>query len=95
MEPVVSVNQLTKRFGKITAVNAIAFDIHEGEIFGLLGPNGAWQGSRLVNGGKYALLGTTMAPGFDPQSFELGIKEQLIKQYPDWSEMIGTLCRNQ
>ncbi len=41
MEPVVSVKNLTKRFGKITAVNGILFDIQEGEIFGLLGPNGA------------------------------------------------------
>jgi predicted cupin superfamily sugar epimerase len=28
-------------------------------------PGGTWQGSRLVSGGRWALLGTTMAPGFD------------------------------
>lgn len=41
MNPVVSVNNLTKHFGTVTAVNDISFDIREGEIFGLLGPNGA------------------------------------------------------
>ena len=37
----VSVKQLTKKFGKFTAVNQVSFDIPQGEIFGLLGPNGA------------------------------------------------------
>lgn len=41
MSTVVSVHNLRKQFGKITAVNGISFDIQEGEIFGLLGPNGA------------------------------------------------------
>ncbi len=38
---VVEVHQLTKRFGKITAVNHLSFFIEEGKITGLLGPNGA------------------------------------------------------
>ena len=35
-------------------------------------PGGVWQGSRLRHGGKYALLGTTMAPGFEYQDYETG-----------------------
>lgn len=38
---VLSVSNLTKRFGEFTAVNSISFDIKEGEAVGLLGPNGA------------------------------------------------------
>jgi len=34
-------------------------------------PAGAWQGARLVPGGRWALLGTTMSPGFDSADFEL------------------------
>lgn len=41
MEPIVSVTNLTKQFGKNLAVNGASFSVHEGEIFGLLGPNGA------------------------------------------------------
>src|SRR3954465_9562713 len=31
----------------------------------VLVPGGVWQGSRLLKGGKFALMGTTMSPGFD------------------------------
>ena len=38
---VLSLKNLTKQFGGLTAVDNVTFDIKEGEIFGLLGPNGA------------------------------------------------------
>src|SRR5215470_18154352 len=41
MTAIVEVHNLVKRFGEHTAVNAVSFDIEEGEVFGLLGPNGA------------------------------------------------------
>lgn len=37
----IKVNELTKRFGEVVAVDRINFSIHKGEIFGFLGPNGA------------------------------------------------------
>jgi len=40
-EPAIELKNLTKRFGKLTAVDGIDLDIKYGEIFGLLGPNGA------------------------------------------------------
>jgi ABC-type multidrug transport system ATPase subunit len=40
-EPVVRVQELTKKFGNFTAVDHISFDIYPGEIYGFLGPNGA------------------------------------------------------
>jgi len=54
---------------------------------------GAWQGSRLLEGGRYALLGTTVAPGFDYQDFELGARSALQDQYPQFSSLIGRLTR--
>ena len=39
--PIIQVENLVKRFGSITAVNDISFDVEEGTIFGFLGPNGA------------------------------------------------------
>ncbi len=40
-EVVLEVRGLTRRFGGLVAVNDVAFDVREGEIFGLIGPNGA------------------------------------------------------
>ena len=57
-------------------------------------PGGCWQGSRLADGGEYALLGTTMAPGFDWRDFEPGDGEQLIARYPDWRDRIERLVRD-
>jgi ABC-2 type transport system ATP-binding protein len=39
--PIITVQNLTKNFDKITAVNDISFEVEEGSIFGFLGPNGA------------------------------------------------------
>ena len=47
MKTIVSATDLTKKYGDLTAVNAISFDIAEGECFGFLGPNGAGKTSTV------------------------------------------------
>jgi predicted cupin superfamily sugar epimerase len=54
---------------------------------------GVWQGSRLRPGGSYALLGTTMSPGFDYKDYETGSRETLTKLYPKHSSLIASLTR--
>jgi len=56
-------------------------------------PAGTWQGSRLVPGGKFALLGTTMSPGFDPRDYESANRRELLARYPRQAEMIQRLTR--
>jgi predicted cupin superfamily sugar epimerase len=56
-------------------------------------PAGVWQGSRLVEGGQYALLGTTMAPGFDFADYEAGDRAELVRRYPAFRELIEQLTR--
>ena len=56
-------------------------------------PGGTWQGSRLAPGGKFALLGTTMSPGFDRQDYEAGNREKLSVLYPKYAALIALLTR--
>lgn len=51
---------------------------------------GVWQGSRLAAGGKWALLGATMAPGFSYDDYESGTAS-LIGQYPTQADRISSL----
>ncbi len=54
-------------------------------------PRETWQGCSLLPGGEYALMGTTMAPGFDPADFTLGRREELVREYPAYRKEIETL----
>ena len=57
----------------------------------ILVPAGIWQGSILAEGGRFALMGTTMSPGFDLADFEAGDRDTLLARYPDRSEWIVRL----
>jgi predicted cupin superfamily sugar epimerase len=56
-------------------------------------PRGTWQGACLLPGGRFALLGATMAPGFDFADFELAQREWLLVAYPQFTELICALTR--
>jgi ABC-2 type transport system ATP-binding protein len=66
-EKVISVKNLTKRFGDFTAVNAITFDVAKGEIFGFLGANGAGKTTamRMLCGLSFPTSGEARVAGFD------------------------------
>lgn len=68
-------------------------EIHKGHQLQFVVPRGVWQGSRLQTGGRFALLGMTMAPGFDPQDYVGGERDVLIQRYPDQAELIRKLTR--
>ena len=64
---VISVKNLTKRFGNFTAVDNISFDVKRGEIFGFLGANGAGKTTamRMLCGLSYPTSGSGSVAGFD------------------------------
>ena len=54
-------------------------------------PRGVWQGSMLEPGASFALLGCTVAPGFDYADYEDGSREELIAKYPAFADWIRRL----
>lgn len=68
-------------------------DIPAGMSPQVLVPAGVWQGTRLVPGGSFALLGTTMSPGFDFADFELARRPDLLKSHPGFEDRILGLTR--
>ncbi|MGZ4819585.1 MAG: cupin domain-containing protein [Terriglobales bacterium] len=68
-------------------------DLLRGQHVQYVVPRYVWQGSRLLAGGKFALMGTTMAPGFDPSDFTLGRRDELLRLYPGHADLIRGLTR--
>ncbi|MBQ5524747.1 MAG: ATP-binding cassette domain-containing protein, partial [Paludibacteraceae bacterium] len=66
-EPIISVDNLTKRFGTFTAVDGITFQVERGEIFGFLGANGAGKTTamRMLCGLSYPTEGNGHVLGYD------------------------------
>jgi hypothetical protein len=54
-------------------------------------PRGVWQGCRIVPGGRFALLGTSVAPGFDFADYEHGRRADLLGTYPAFRDRILSL----
>lgn len=68
-------------------------DLQRRESFQALVPAGCWFGARVEERGGFALVGCTVAPGFDFADFELGRREDLVRQYPMHRKLIEALTR--
>ncbi len=66
-------------------------DIAAGQEVQHLVPAGNWQGSRLAEGGAWALMGTTMCPGYTDEGYEHGDAEALLARYPQAAGEIRAL----
>jgi ABC-2 type transport system ATP-binding protein len=72
MSTILQVSSLVKRFGQLTAVNDVSFEIREGSCFGLLGPNGAgktttiemMEGIKIPDGGTIRYQGEALGQQF-------------------------------
>ncbi len=67
-------------------------DITQDQRLQVIVPKNTWQGSILRSGGRYALMGTTMAPGFDYSDCENGTSAELAKRYPEKKDWINRLA---
>lgn len=66
-------------------------DLRAGQEVQVVVPRGVWQGSLLEPGGNFALLGCTVAPGFDYADYQEGSRRDLIDRYPDFEDWIEKL----
>jgi hypothetical protein len=67
-------------------------DVLNGQHLQVVVPRGVWQGSLLEPGGTFALLGCTVAPGFEYVDYEAGDRQTLLKQYPAAADWIRRLA---
>lgn len=99
MEPVIQVQNLTKIYGKLMAVNHINFEVRKGEIFGFLGPNGAGKTTtlRMLTGiikpdqGKADILGFNIQNEPLKAKQNIGVVPETSNAYVDlsaWQNMI-------
>src|ERR1700753_1417120 len=87
---IISVNDLTKKYGDFEAVKGISFEVQEGEIFGLLGPNGAGKSTTLeiIETLREKTSGKILVDGFDldkqPGEIKkiIGVQLQTSGYYP-------------
>jgi predicted cupin superfamily sugar epimerase len=72
-------------------IKILGHDILKGQQVKQVVPGGTWQGSRLCAHGRFALMGTTMAPAFDYSDYVAGERDALIKTYPQKEQWIKKL----
>ena len=74
---IIEVKNLTKTFGKFTAVDDISFSVKKGEIFGLLGPNGAGKSTtlRMLSTLSQPTKGTATIGGYDTVKNDMQVRK--------------------
>ncbi len=77
-----------------SAVVRLGHDLRAGQQVQFVVPSGVWQGARLAEGGQFALMGTTMAPGYDEGDYTAGPQQALIERYRDRADLIRELTRS-
>jgi len=75
----IEVQDLTKAYGSVTAVDHVSFTVNKGEILGFLGPNGAGKTTtmRILTGFMPATSGTARVAGFDVFTDSLEVRRRI------------------
>ena len=79
MTAAITVDGLRKAYGDLVAVDSIAFEVREGEIFGMVGPNGAGKTTTIecIEGLRNPDGGTVRVLGMDPQQGSYALRERI------------------
>jgi len=89
----ISIEKISKRYGKVNALTEISFDVQKREVFGLIGPDGAGKTSlfnilatlQLPTSGKATLLGYDVIADYKKIRKEIGYLPGVFSLYPDLS----------
>ena len=102
MKKVIEVKNLVKQYGKINAVDGISFDVSQGEVFGLLGENGAGksttleiiEGLRKSTGGSVKILGLDIKKNKNEIKTKIGVQLQSSAYYNflKLKEIVSLFC---
>ena len=79
METMLDIQELTKRFGPVLAVDQVSFKVGRGEVLGFLGPNGAGKSTtmKMVTGYLPPTAGVALVAGFDVAKDPLEAKRRI------------------
>jgi len=88
-----AVEMLQLREGAGGTMIVIGNDLLGGQRPQVVVERGVWQGSRLVEGGLWALLGCTVSPGFEFEDYEAGERAKLCAGWPEFAAEIAALTR--
>jgi ABC-2 type transport system ATP-binding protein len=85
LNPVISVSNLGKRYGRTVAVDDVSLEVYEGEIFGLIGPNGAGKTTTMecVQGSRVPDKGTISVLGLDPRRDANALRQRIGVQHQE------------
>src|SRR6187402_2295197 len=83
--PIIRVQNLVKRFGDVTAVDDVSFDVRRAEIFAFLGPNGAGKTTtiRMLTTLLHPTSGTLELDGLDPTSRRNEVRQRIGVVFQD------------
>ena len=68
-------------------------ELEAGQVLQAVVPAGCWFASHVADWTGWALVGCTVAPGFDFEDFEMGMKAELVAGHPQHRELIERLTR--
>jgi ABC-2 type transport system ATP-binding protein len=91
LQPIIQSMKLTRRFGDLTAVDHLDLKVHRGEIFGLVGPDGAGKTTTLrllcglvhISEGSASISGLDVTSQHDSVKDQIGYMAQRFALYPD------------
>ena len=68
-------------------------DLNKSETFQTVIKKNSWFAAELIDKNSFALIGCTVSPGFDFDDFELGNRNDLVKEFPQYEEVIVKFTR--
>jgi predicted cupin superfamily sugar epimerase len=69
-------------------------DLEAGQVLQAVVPAGYWFASHVANWKSFAVVGCTVAPGFEFADFEMGKRGELVARYPQHRKLIEQLTRD-